>query len=179
LKPSFGQAMSLQAIRVSAVAAMLLAAAAVSASAQDSDQSSGFFDRLFGGSERAAAPQDRAPDDGQERAATAGTNRIAQAPSSDPVMRIDRLEAQIRQLTGTIEQLQYRNQQLESQLRRMQEDTEYRFQELRGGTAQAPAARGPAPARPPAVAPSVTQPPPTTGATPGRRGDAFDPSQNP
>ncbi len=33
-------------------------------------------------------------------------------------MRLDRLEAQIRQLTGAIEQLQYRNQQLEEQVRR-------------------------------------------------------------
>ena len=32
--------------------------------------------------------------------------------------RIDRLEATIRELTGTVEQLQYRNQQLEQQLRR-------------------------------------------------------------
>ena len=37
-------------------------------------------------------------------------------------MRLDRLEAQIRQLTGAIEQLQHRNQLLESQLQRMQED---------------------------------------------------------
>ena len=38
------------------------------------------------------------------------------------MMRVDRLEAQIRQLTGVIEQLQYRNQQLEAYVRRMQEE---------------------------------------------------------
>ena len=84
----------------------------------------GLFDRIFGGSERfgggerAAQPGGQA---GQERAAPSG---------SDLVVRLERLEAQIRQLTGVIEQLQFRNQQLEQQVRRMQEDTEHRFQEL-------------------------------------------------
>ena len=40
-----------------------------------------------------------------------------EGPTTEQVLRIERLEAQIRQLTGTIEQLQYRNQQLENQLR--------------------------------------------------------------
>jgi TolA-binding protein len=50
------------------------------------------------------------------------------------------MESALRQLTGTIEQLQYRNQQLESQLKRMQDDTEYRFQQMgsRGGASPAP-----------------------------------------
>ena len=87
-------------------------------------------------------------------------------------MRLDRLEAQIRQLTGVIEQLQFRNQQLEGQMRRMQEDTEYRFQELGGKGAPRPATQSrprdaPVPPAPPAA------------ATPGKRGDAFDPAQNP
>jgi tol-pal system protein YbgF len=180
---------SFRAIRTSAFAAMLLAASAVSASAQDSDQPSGFFDRLFGGSERMALPQGRVPDDEQDRALTTGSNRtVAQAPSNDPVMRIDRLEAQIRQMTGIIEQLQYRNQQLEGQVRRMQEETEYRFQELRGGAprtsapaaAPAPAVRQATPVAPPVMQPppAVVQQPPAVGGPP-RRGDAFDPQQNP
>ena len=40
----------------------------------------------------------------------------AQMTAADLVMRLDRLEAQVRQLTGTVEQLQFRNQQLEQQL---------------------------------------------------------------
>jgi cell division protein FtsB len=40
-------------------------------------------------------------------------------PSSSRAL--DRLEAAIRQLTGSMEQLQYRNQQLEQQVRRLQE----------------------------------------------------------
>jgi tol-pal system protein YbgF len=79
------------------------------------------------------------------------------------------MESALRQLTGTIEQLQYRNQQLESQLKRMQDDTEYRFQQMgsRGGAApvpqMAPAGQGNAPMAPP----------------PARRSDVFDPTQNP
>jgi tol-pal system protein YbgF len=41
----------------------------------------------------------------------------AQVSASDVVMRLEALENQVRQLTGQIEQLQYRNQQLEQQLR--------------------------------------------------------------
>ena len=47
---------------------------------------------------------------------------MAQADPGDLTVRLDRLENALRQLTGTIEQLQYRNQQLEMQLKRMQDD---------------------------------------------------------
>jgi tol-pal system protein YbgF len=82
------------------------------------------------------------------------------------------MENALRQLTGALEQLQYRNQQLEMQLKRMQDDTEYRFQQLgsRGG---------PPPGTPPrAMAPQapVNAPPP---ATSGNRSDVFDPAQHP
>ena len=56
--------------------------------------------------------------------------------------RLDRLEAAIRQLTGAMEQLQYRNQQLEQQVRRMQEVGEGRSDAPRppsvGATAATP-----------------------------------------
>jgi tol-pal system protein YbgF len=61
----------------------------------------------------------------------------AQDSPTDLVMRIDHLEATIRNLTGNIEQLQYRNQQLEQQIQHLQA-------ELQGG---APAAAAP-PLRP-------------------------------
>ena len=48
--------------------------------------------------------------------------RVAQIPGGELTMRIDRLEAQMRQLTGAIEQLQHRNQQLEAHLRRMRQE---------------------------------------------------------
>src|SRR5689334_5594470 len=43
----------------------------------------------------------------------------AQMSGADLVTRIDRLQAQVRELTGTVEELQYRNQQLEQELQRM------------------------------------------------------------
>ena len=55
-------------------------------------------------------------------APSADAERTAQSSAPDLMLRIDRLETQIRQLTGAIEQLQFRNQQLESQVRRMQEE---------------------------------------------------------
>ena len=94
----------------------------------------------------------------------------AQMSGSDAVMRLDALENQIRQLTGQVEQLQHRNQQLEQQLRRTTEDYEYRFQELGGkGGARAPQRR-----------PAQSQPPMPQNAPqtiPGRRSDV-DPGQD-
>ena len=60
-------------------------------------------------------------------------------------VRLDRMEGALRQLTGTIEQLQYRNQQLELQLKRMQDDTEYRFQQMggKGGSTPPPSQGAP------------------------------------
>ena len=43
----------------------------------------------------------------------------AQHSEADLVTRIDRLQAQVRELTGTVEELQYRNQQLEQEVQRL------------------------------------------------------------
>jgi tol-pal system protein YbgF len=107
----------------------------------------------------------------------------------DPEIRIQQLEERLRTLTGQNEELQYRNRRLEEQLRQLQ------------GSAAAPGVQQPsAPASPAVAQPSVpSQPPaygqpqqqaPVYGQQPapvvqppaqggGRRGDAFDPSQNP
>src|SRR5947208_13874437 len=45
---------------------------------------------------------------------------LAQSDDADPEMRIERLENQLRQLTGQNEELQYRNRQLEERLRLFQ-----------------------------------------------------------
>jgi len=98
-----------------------------------------------------------------------------QVTSTDLLVRIDQLEVQVRQLTGMVEQMQYRNSQLEAALRRLQEDTDYRSQ----GAARSPVAQAhPAPAQMGAVIPAT----PTTPSVPlisGRRSDAFDPATNP
>jgi len=96
------------------------------------------------------------------------TAAFAQAGGSELVVRIDRLENQIRQLTGQLEQLQYRNQQLEAALRRLQDDNESRSQEL--GTRGVP--------RVGTARPGLAQPM-QSAAPGGRRSDAFDPAENP
>lgn len=118
----------------------------------------GLFGGLFGGQEQ---PRYEAP-------------RHAQMNAPDLAVRLERLENQIRQLTGAIEQLQHRNQQLEQQVRRNQEDVEYRFQEA-GQQGSPRRSQSPAPpsAQPPAPAAAPVAPPPA------RRSDVFDPSQNP
>lgn len=101
--------------------------------------------------------------------ALAPSPALAQMTATELVMRLDRLEAQVRQLTGTIEQLQFRNQQLEQQLRAVQPDG------LRPSTApQRPAAAAP-------PGPSIQTVPPAAPPPPGpqRRSDVFDPNDHP
>ena len=137
--------------------AVLLAASAFilvgTAAAQEAPPSPpGFLDNLFGGGSSQR----------QQPVATP-----AQSSSTDLAVRLDRLEAHIRQLTGTIEQLQFRNQQLEQQLQRLQ-----------GGAAAASSANPP-PRSGAQTSPVPPGPPPVIPAVPGRRSDVFDPAQNP
>ncbi len=114
---------------------------------------------------------------------------------SDLVARLGRLENQIRQLTGMVEELQHRNGQLEQQLKRSQQDNEYRFQEMnpsgrppaqreRSGQASPPPGPPPLTARVPDQQPIQPPPPavslPADQPLPGaRRGDVFDPRSQP
>ena len=52
--------------------------------------------------------------------------------ASDFVVRLNRLENQSRQTAGQIETLQHENRQLREQLRKVQEDVEFRLQEAKG-----------------------------------------------
>jgi tol-pal system protein YbgF len=91
--------------------------------------------------------------------------------AADAIVRLNRLESQFRQISGQMEQLQYENRQLKEQLRKFQEDVEFRFQESRGGSRPSSPTTTPSrPAQPPA------QP---TPAQPQRRSDLFDPSEAP
>ena len=117
---------------------------------------------------------------------------LAQSDDGDPEMQVQHLQEQLRQLTGQNEELQHQNQLLQQRLNAMQ-----------GGAQAAPAGQ------PAAVQPNVAalpSPQPYPNANPGyrppqsqqgydqqnaapapiaqepaggRRGDAFDPSQNP
>ena len=105
----------------------------------------------------------------------------------DPEMRIERLENQLRTLTGQNEELQYRNRQLEEQLRAMQ-GAQPAPNQAAAPRAAAPNVAVAPPVQPdpgyrqPAPQPGAGQAPPVIAApvaSSGRRGDAFDPSQNP
>jgi tol-pal system protein YbgF len=76
--------------------------------------------------------------------------------AAEMVVRIGQLENQMRQMAGQIEQLQYENKRLTEQMRKFQEDVDFRFQEKSGG------GRGP-----------------SANPGPQRRSDAFDPSTSP
>ena len=124
---------------LAALPALLIASAAP---AQES--SGGFLGNLFN---RGEQQQQQAP----QRQFTQG--------SSDIGARVDRLESALRQLTGTIEELQHQNQQLQMQLQQM---GGYR------GAAAPNAAPNAAPGRAPVPA-----------APPTSRGDVFNPAMHP
>jgi tol-pal system protein YbgF len=60
-----------------------------------------------------------------------GKGDVVLAQAMDP--RVGQLEEQIRSLNGRIEEMSYQILQMQEQLRKTQEDNEYRFQEIEGG----------------------------------------------
>lgn len=58
--------------------------------------------------------------------------------------RFDRIEAQMRTLTGQVEELTFHVRQLQEQLQRMQQDNDFRFNELEGGAPPARQSQAPA-----------------------------------
>jgi tol-pal system protein YbgF len=77
--------------------------------------------------------------------------------AAEAVVRLNRMENQMRQMSGQIEQLQFENRRLTEQLKRFQEDTEFRLSGQKGSP---------------------------TGATPQgqprkKQSDAFDPAAQP
>jgi tol-pal system protein YbgF len=158
--------------RAALVAAPLLLLA-MPASAQD--RSNGIFDNLFNRGEQQG---------GQQGADQGGNQGGGQSSDADMAARLDRMENSLRQMTGAIEQLQFRNQQLEQQLKRSQDDNEYRFQQLgsKGGAPRAATPNFPQQNSPQQGAPQQALPPQTAPAgapSNGRRSDVFDPSQQP
>jgi tol-pal system protein YbgF len=125
---------------------------------------------------------------------------LAQSDDADPEMRIQQLENQLRQLTGQNEELQYRNRQLEDRLKMLQGGAQNSPQIVPGGqpaaaqpgivqpsvAAAPPLQPGPAYRQPAYEQPQIAAPAPImqepAGVPPAsgrRRGDAFDPGQNP
>lgn len=89
----------------------------------------------------------------------------ASAQRADPVYvedRLNQLQQSITLLTGQIEQLQYRNQQLQQQMEKMQADYEFRLDQMEkgrpGGAARPPTPPGAAPPPAAAAAPPAASP---------------------
>jgi TolA-binding protein len=99
-----------------------------------------------------------------------------------PRRAADRLEGQNRQLSGQVEQLQFDNRQLREQLRKFQEDVEFRLSERAGARPAAPVAippAGSAQTRPRrrrgpfgAATPSILRPSPAAPGAPRTLGQA-------
>jgi tol-pal system protein YbgF len=139
---------------------LLLAGAAAA-----QDRGPGFLDNLFsrGEGERAPAQQGRGG---------GVPNQVDPGDPAELTVRLDRLENALRQLTGTIEQLQYRNQQLEQQVRGLSQ--------MGGNIPPQQPMIGATPALPPRAAPPAGQiPAAPAGAASGRRSDVFNPAQQP
>jgi tol-pal system protein YbgF len=104
------------------------------------------------------------------------------------LLRIERLESQVRQMNGQLEQMQFENHRLEEQLRKFQQDVDFRLQE-NGGRAPKPVQKRselqetPAPGQAAILdndeAGSPATPNSTTTSQRARRGDAFDPAADP
>lgn len=94
----------------------------------------------------------------------------SQGPSSDSAglsVRIDRLERELRLLTGRVEEIQHDIQRLDEQARKTQLETATRPSSAAGATSA-----------PPTVAAPIVGAPATQGGAP-HRGDAFDPTRDP
>ncbi|WP_180901316.1 tol-pal system protein YbgF [Martelella soudanensis] len=68
----------------------------------------------------------------------AWNTQVVQVQASDPSVRIMQLEEQVRNLTGQVEDLGFQMLQMEEKIRKMQEDLEFRLQDLESGMATPP-----------------------------------------
>ncbi len=108
------------------------------------------------------------------------------------LVRVDRLENKIRSMTGQIEQLQFQNKRLEDALRKMQQDVDFRFQDL----SRTPGGKPPLQKRgdlgdstsetladagsdSTSASPVDSDPASPSPARPQKHGDAFDPAVDP
>lgn len=107
----------------------------------------------------------------------AGAYPTDQTEAGQLTLRISRLENQMRQINGQIEEMQFETRKLQEQLKKFQEDVDFRFHE---GGASVPLAKPPQKRGEATVSQTEEEAelaPPTTRK--GGRSDAFDPEQNP
>ena len=91
-------------------------------------------------------------------------------------VRVDRLENELRQANGRIEELENQQRRLEDQLKRFQQDVEFR---LGGAAPGAPIAAAPPGAALAAAGPSAAPLDGASGVKLAHKGDAFDPASDP
>jgi tol-pal system protein YbgF len=109
-----------------------------------------------------------------------GQNRVEVAQSQEQaqlLFQIQQLQDSIRSLTGQVEQLQFQVRQMQQAQERQAQDIEHRFGQLEGGApGKTEAATGNGGARPAALPPPATAPLPPAGTAPADRlGDSHDP----
>ena len=116
-----------------------------------------------------------------------GTSNTHNAPvinvQASETYRVQQLEEQIRQLNGRIEEMSFQLLQMQETIRKAQEDNEFRFQELEGGKAAAPAPKKKAEADIPSSGPqddvaSIIETPSEGGASIGGSDMAAAPRAN-
>ncbi|KAA1182358.1 tol-pal system protein YbgF [Rhizobium tropici] len=117
------------------VVASMLCLAAFAGSERDASALSLFGIHLGG---RDASAQS-ASNNVYQRQAQYGQAPIINVQNSDAEVRVQQLEDQMRQLNGRVEEMSYQLLQMQEQIRKAQEDNEFRFQQLekRGGGAPA------------------------------------------
>ena len=108
----------------------------------------------------------------------AGPYPADQTEAGQLILRINRLENEMRQINGQMEEMQFETRKLQEQLKKFEEDVDFRFHE--GGAPPVPLAK-PSQKRGEATVSQTEQEAelvtPTTHT--GGRSDAFDPEQNP
>ena len=88
--------------------------------------------------------------------------------------RLNQIQQNLTALTGQLEQMQYRNQQLQQQMEKMQADYEYRLDTLEKGGKAGPRPVGPTPApTPPAGGGNLAASAPPAGGGAGPQGEAL------
>ena len=84
----------------------------------------------------------------EERPAAPSNVQYAQASMADISVRLDRLENQMRQLNGRLDEIQYQGRKNDEALKRLQGDVEFRLQDLESGkSGGGGSSAGPKPAR--------------------------------
>ncbi len=118
----------------------------------------------------------------------AGEDAYGSAPAEDAAgleVRITHLENQLRQINGQIEQMQFAEHKLEDQMKKFQQDVDFRLQDIGHGAAH-PQKRTDAseseigmPSSSPVTAATDVSPAASASLRSSHRNDAFDPSADP